>query len=118
MTDPTPNRLDIAHWKALPHIQGRLATQDDVRAGLAVFYIADGRDAAEPATLNLPVCGMQRQEEGTTLPVVVVQAERFKGDTILGVLYLNGGKGMCTLEEMELLEAPDERFATNDEHQR
>ena len=52
------------------------------------------------------------EKEGP-VPVVIIQAEILAGQTFLGVRYLNGGDGVCMLDEAELLPEPDERFQNN-----
>ena len=102
--------LDPAAWREVPHLQGRLARQEDVAAGRAVFYLdADPRRCA-PAGLSLPACAIQTLEDGSARPVIVIQAEVLGGETLVGVRYLDGGRGVCFASEVELLPGPDERF--------
>ena len=106
--------IDPVRFKSLPHTRGRLATEEDIRQGKAIFHIAastgqEGSDAS-PAELDLPLLGVHHQEGGQARPGVLIQAEHFKGETIVGLRYLDGGKGVCTLAELELVDAPDQRF--------
>ena len=75
-------------WQATPCIVGRPATEADVLAGAAVFFI-DGESQAEH--IPLPRLALQRMEDDTEVPVVVIQAERGPSGIILGVRYLIGG---------------------------
>jgi hypothetical protein len=96
-------------WKKTPHVFGRLSTEDDVRAGKAVFYVAD--DSATALQLPLPACAIHHDiasQEAT--PVVVIQAEKTLRGEFAGIRYLPGGNGICTLAELEILTKPDERF--------
>jgi hypothetical protein len=56
-----------------------------------------------PADLRLPAAGGQKLADGTTQQVVVIQAEIANDAVVLGVRPLQGGNGVCTLEEVTLL---------------
>jgi hypothetical protein len=94
------NPIDPDQWQATPHIRGRAATESDVAAGRAVFFVDDN---AVPADFYLPACGYQLLEDGTEEPVVIVQAEIVPGGTLLGVRYLEGGNGICFADEVRVL---------------
>jgi hypothetical protein len=48
---------------------------------------------------------------GEATPVIVIQAERLDDGTVaVGYRLVGGGTGIATLEEVELVEEPDERF--------
>ena len=89
-------------WRNVPHVAGRPATEADVLAGAAVFYV-QGDSAAD--SVPLPCCAIQRLEDGSEQPVVVIQAEIAPYGTIFGVRPLSGGNGICTAEEIRLLPA-------------
>lgn len=75
--------------------------------GSAVFAVG-----GEPVELDLPSCAIV-QEEGVGEPtaVVIIQAERLDDGTIaVGYRLVDGGTGIATLDEVELLSEPDERF--------
>jgi hypothetical protein len=59
--------------------------------------------------LALPRCALLN-EEGETSPVIIVQAERHGTQTLIGYRTLGGGNGICTLEEVVLLNGPDYHF--------
>jgi hypothetical protein len=102
--------LDPAAWQSVPHLRGQLASQADVQAGRAVFYLdaEDGRCA--PADVALPACAIQTLDDGQERPVIVIQAEVLGENTIVGVRYLEGGSGVCFAAEVEFLAGPDHRF--------
>lgn len=87
-------------WQATPCISGRPATDADVAAGIAVFYV-DGPSVA--ASLSLPCCAYQQLDNDAEVPVVVIQAEIGPHGTILGVRPLTGGNGICLASEVRLL---------------
>jgi hypothetical protein len=99
--------VDLKRWRETPHVEGRAATERDVEQGSAVFAVG-----GEPVELDLPSCAIV-QEEGVGEPtaVVIIQAERLDDGTIaVGYRLVDGGTGIATLDEVELLSEPDERF--------
>jgi len=99
--------IDMATWRATPAIEGQTATDLDVRAGRAVFAVG-----GEPINLDLPSCAIVREEGvGEPTPVIVIQAERIEdGMVAVGYRLLDGGCGIATLDDVEFLSEPDERF--------
>jgi hypothetical protein len=96
-------------WRATPCIVGRVATQDDIAGGLAVFAI----ETAKPHrawTMALPQCGLERRSDGNIASVIVIQAEEFNGKVLYGVRYVAGGNDVCTRDEIELLDRPSAGF--------
>jgi len=92
--------ISDSEWRNTPYIAGRPATEADVAAGRAVFYVSDD---SVPAPLDLPCCAIQLLEDGSEEPVIIVQAELAPHGTILGVRPLSGGNGICMLSEVRLL---------------
>ena len=92
--------IQANEWRNTPCVLGRPASEDDVAAGNAVFYVP-GDSAA--ASMALPCCAVQTLEDGTEQPVVVVQAELAPHGTILGVRPLSGGNAICMATEVRLL---------------
>jgi len=101
--------IDMNHWKATPCVSGRLATERDVKEGRAVFYIEGDETTLKPMALSLPTCAILREEKKET-PVIVIQAEETPKSKTMGVRFLGGGNGVCTLEDLEILASPDTRF--------
>ena len=94
--------ITASEWRDTPCVVGRPATEADVTAGSAVFYVP-GESAAAP--MALPCCAIQSLEDGSEQPVVIVQAELAPHGTILGVRPLSGGNGICMATEVRLLPA-------------
>jgi hypothetical protein len=105
-TDPW-GPIDMKRWRKTPAMELRTATDADVEAGRAVFAVG-----GEPVQLDLPSCAIVTEEEvGEPTPVIIVQAERLQDGTIaVGFRFLEGGTGIATLADLELLSEPDERF--------
>jgi hypothetical protein len=99
--------IDLKQWRKTPFTEGRSATDRDVNEGRAVFAVG-----GEPVELDLPRCAVVTEEEvGEPTPVVIIQAERLEDGAIaIGFRLIDGGTGIATLAEAELLSEPDERF--------
>lgn len=106
MSDPW-GPIDLKRWRKTPAMECRTATDADVDAGRAVFAVG-----GEPVQLDLPSCAIVTEEDvGEPTAVIVVQAERLADGTIaVGYRFLEGGTGIATLADLELLSEPDERF--------
>jgi hypothetical protein len=94
--------IALNDWRSTPCIAGRPATEADVAAGLAVFYVPGGSGVAP---LPLPCCAFRSLDDGSKQSVVIVQAEVAPHGTLLGVRPLSGGNGICMLSEVQLLPA-------------
>lgn len=94
--------IEVTRWREVPFISARVATEADVASGAAVFYI---QGESEPASIILPACALQKLEDGSTKPVIVIQAEKTPHGVYLGIRPLVGGNGICTIEEVEFVPA-------------
>jgi hypothetical protein len=112
MTDELWGEIDLQHWRDVPFISGRVALEEDVQAGRAVFYLGNADEiGAQAYDIDLPRCAILTDEEsGEVLPVIVIQVEQAEDVIYVGYRLLDGGNGMCTLPEVELLDEPDDRF--------
>ncbi|HLM61203.1 MAG TPA: hypothetical protein VK308_10385 [Pyrinomonadaceae bacterium] len=104
--------VNMRDWRNTPCISGRIAVEEDVKAGRAVFYLQDAKEiGAKPLELELPSCAILFDEESNEeLPIIVIQAEEAENSTYIGYRLINGGNGICTFAEVKLLSEPDERF--------
>ncbi len=94
--------ISPSEWRNVRHVAGRTATEEDVAAGRAVFYI-QGESA--PAPISLPCCATQMLDDGSEQSVVVIQAELATQGTVLGVRPLSGGNAICLATEVHFLPA-------------
>lgn len=102
--------VDVERWQETPCLRGRVAVEQDVKDGRAVFYIQDAEQTGVvPVDIGLPRCAIFT-EDGQSIPVIVIQSERMTDTHSVGYRPLSGGNGICTIAEIELLERPDERF--------
>lgn len=103
--------VDMHQWKDTPCISGRLATEQDIKEGKAVFYLDGDRSELKPIQISLPACAIWHDSESKkATPVILVQAEETPKVKAIGFRFLSGGNGVCTLAELEILKSPDERF--------
>jgi hypothetical protein len=101
--------IQITAWRDTPCTRGRIAREDDVREGRAVFYV-DG--PSQTAEVPLPHCAVLHEEGGKTVPVILIQAEsRSDGEVFVGYRPLSGGNGICLLGDVDLLDGPDDRLS-------
>lgn len=109
--EPLWGPIELSRWNITPCIEGRLATEDDVREGRAAFYLKGDPSTLSPVILHLPRCAILRdQETGREIPVIVIQAEKTPKMTALGYRPLAGGNGICTMDEVEFVTDKDERM--------
>jgi hypothetical protein len=101
--------IDVERWQETPCLRGRVAVEQDVKDGKAVFYIQDAEQTGVlPVDVGLPRCAIFT-EDGQSIPVIVIQSERMDDTLSVGYRPLSGGNGICTSAEIGL-ERPDERF--------
>jgi hypothetical protein len=101
-------RIQSDNWRDTPCTLGRIASKGDVQRGRAVFYV-DGPSQA--ADVPLPCCALVHEEGARVIPVILIQAEsRDDGKVLVGYRPLSGGNGICMLDEVDLLDGPDEMF--------
>lgn len=108
--------IDVLRWEDVPCLVDRVATEEDVREGRAVFYLRSPEEiGAEYTDIGLPHCAILTVEDGPQqVPVIIIQSERAGDKHYIGFRFLNGGNGIGLLPEFELIEAPNERFALKD----
>ena len=103
------NKIDLKNWTDTPHLKGRLATESDVKSGAATFIIDGQGQEHRPLDIKIPALAFQigvDTKEKTA--VVVIQGEQIGEQQIVGIKYLDGSDGVCTLSELQFVESPDE----------
>jgi hypothetical protein len=100
-----------ADWQSVSVVRGRLATEEDVRAGRAVFFLENADlPGATPLTVPLPALALWRDDEsGQERVVIAIQAEQTVKQRLVGFRFLEGGNGIATLDELEWVDLADSR---------
>jgi DNA-binding response OmpR family regulator len=108
---PGATEIDLDVWWETPCFTNRVADEEDVRAGRAVFYIRPMDNiSVQFADIGLPHCAIFTDEKAHQFPVVIVQSERAGDAHYLGFRFLKQGNGICYRRELELLDEPNEIF--------
>jgi hypothetical protein len=100
MKDSARNWPDL---KTVGHIKGRLATEEDIKAGNAVFVL---QSDADPLNIEVPQYALHLNKASKTeTPGVIIQGEETaQGQKIIGFLPLGSSKFLAALfHEFELL---------------
>jgi hypothetical protein len=112
-----PGGIDVEsdHWKDVPCLTDRIATEEDVSAGRAIFCIRPLNDiSVRFEDIGLPHCAVFKDENEHQFPVVVVQSEMAGDIHYVGFRFLERGNGIGYRKEVELLDKPNELFASPD----
>ena len=92
-------------WPDLPtkgFLVGRPATEDDIRAGNAVFSQAGTDEGA--LDIEIPQYVHWRDNLGNEQPMILVQAElTAHGEDVIGLRGFDGNESVATLAEIRLL---------------
>ncbi|MES2513506.1 MAG: hypothetical protein V4580_05150 [Bacteroidota bacterium] len=94
--------IDIKSWENTPAINGRSATEEDVKNGSAIYCI--NWTDHKPYKLKLPKLAYLIDSETKKKElVVVIQIESTDKDTIAGYKNIVGGFGASLFHELEFL---------------
>lgn len=103
-------RINVDQWYQTPCLCDRVALEQDVKDGQAVFYLGNADDiGAVHVDTGLPDCAVVHADGGE-IPAIVIQSERAETKHYIGYRPINAGNGVCLLPEVELLSQPDARF--------
>ncbi|WP_162052214.1 hypothetical protein [Pontibacter pamirensis] len=98
--------INMEEWRKTPCLKERIATEEDVEAGRAVFFIeSEGTDIQHaPLDIGAPSLAYHiDQDTSEKTLVVVIQGEQVDEQEVAGVRYLDGGNGLCMLQELEFI---------------
>jgi hypothetical protein len=71
-------------------VSGRAATEVDVNTGAAVFQLRDGEiSIGDPIDIPIPQYALLN-DEGSLVPVIIIQAEQAKGQRLIGAIGASG----------------------------
>ena len=97
--------INLKNWTKIPHVSGRIATEEDVKNGNATFRINDKGQEHKTLSIKIPSLAYHiDQETNEKTPVVVIQGEQVGDQKVVGIKYLNGVDGVCLLFELEFVE--------------
>jgi hypothetical protein len=95
--------IDINNWDKTPHLRDRVATEDDVKNGTATFYV-QGTDEHKTIDIKLPKLALLTNDTtNEKIKVVVIQAEFADNKQLIGYRFIDGGNGICTLDELTFI---------------
>ena len=93
-------------WPRLPtrFVNGRAATDRDVKEGRAFFLPTPENRSGQPASVRVPQYALWRDGAGTLRHVVVVQAEKNRdGSEDVAVMTTGGEVAIVPREQLKLL---------------
>jgi hypothetical protein len=97
--------IDIKSWQTVPAINGRVATNADLETGLAIYCVGDGCPDHYTYQMALPKLSYLVDEETKQEQIVIVtQVESTPQGVLAGYKSLDGGIGVCLLDELRFLE--------------
>jgi hypothetical protein len=100
-------KINLKSWQSTPSINGRLATEEDVKNGFAIYCI--NKVDSKPYPIQLPqLAYLNDFDTKTKKMVVVIQIESTSKDTIAGYRDINGGFGACLFYELQILSPEDQ----------
>jgi hypothetical protein len=102
--------VTFENWQDLPVFSGRLATKNDVHSRQAVFFTTPD-SLRKIYNTKLPLFAICTDSgTGENFPVVVIQAEVFENDVLVGVVKLDGERLVCVLSELKIILNPDKSY--------
>ena len=103
--------VDLSAWSSVPAVTGRIATEEDVRQGAAVFFDRTGESSVY-GEVDLPALAIYTNSgDGSQEQVVVIQLETKDNKVLAGVRPLEGGSLICTIEQLNFVSESDLRAA-------
>ena len=97
--------VDIANWKNVPVVNGRMATKEETQNGTSLIFVDQAKyPDAKPLDMTMPQLAKfyspySKRDE----LVIIIQAIKINNDSIVGFRYLNGGNGSAHLNEINIL---------------
>jgi len=83
----------------IPHVAGRVATEEDINAGAAVFMLqSEGINIGTPIEIEIPQYALHKDEEGKISKVIVIQAESANDQEVIGAVSIADGSFMVGLK--------------------
>lgn len=94
----------LKNWKQTSAINNRVANENDVKEGRAVYYIEGDYKDHKPIKINLPkLANLTDFDTKQKELVVVIQIEETPKGTVVGYRNFTGGNGAGLLNDFEIL---------------
>ena len=94
----------LKDWNQTPTINNRVANEDDVKEGRAVYYIEGDDEKHKPYKINLPkLASLTDYDTKQKELVVIIQIEETPKGIVVGYRNLTGGNGAGLINEFEIL---------------
>ncbi|MBL7897788.1 MAG: hypothetical protein JNJ99_04570 [Crocinitomicaceae bacterium] len=103
--------VDIANWKDVPVVNGRMPTLEETQSGAALIYV-DPKEYPGATVLGITMpklATFNNPNSGKEDLIIVFQAFRIDADSIVGFRFLNGGNGTALISDVKILS--DEEIA-------
>lgn len=97
--------VDMADWKNVPVVNGRMPTQEEAQNGSSLIYVdAVEYPDAKPLNMKMPKLATFYNESARREDlIIVIQAIKVGSDSIVGFRYLNGGNGTARVNQVKFL---------------
>ena len=96
--------ITLKNWNQTPSINNRVADENDVKNGLAVYYIEGDYKNHKPYNIDLPkLAKLTDFDTKQEKLVVIIQIEETPKGTVVGYRNLTGGNGAGLISEFEIL---------------
>jgi hypothetical protein len=97
--------VDIADWKNVPVVNGRMPTKEESQNGTSLIYVDPAEyPNAKVLGITMPkLANYYNPNIGREDLIIVIQAFAVDEDSIVGFRFLNGGNGSARLSEVEFL---------------
>jgi len=113
--------VDIANWKSVPVINGRLATPKETQTEASLINVdLEKYPNARPLDMTMPkLASIYNYNTNREDIIIIIQALNIDNDSIVGFRYLNGGNGSARLDEVNFLsdeeidKIPTSKFVTH-----
>lgn len=114
--------VNIANWKDVPVVNGRMPTLEETQSGAALIYVDPNEyPGAKVLGISMPkLATFNNQNSGKDDLIIVFQAFRIDADSIVGFRFLNGGNGTALISDVkflsdeEIAKIPASRFVSFD----
>ncbi|MBK6524486.1 MAG: hypothetical protein IPG07_02435 [Crocinitomicaceae bacterium] len=112
--------VDIADWKNVPVVNGRMPTLEEAQNGTSLIYV-DPAEYPNAKVLGITMPKLATYDNANTGRedlIIVIQAFTVDDDSIVGFRFLNGGNGSARLSEVkflsedEIAKMPASKFAS------